>query len=91
MYNTAHGILFLYDEFSEIIMSGETSDMSLFLFQWYEWVMFCDISIHFPYKNMVWDRYLGPGIGVGPELTDIILKYNRDVFIRPTYPGLSPQ
>ena len=45
----------------------------------YDWVKFTDNPIQCPYKNPVLGRYLGPAIGVGPEMTAKIMRVNGEV------------
>ena len=64
----------------EAVMLGGTSDISLF-FQhgFYDWFMFRDELIKYPDEISVLGRYLVPAIYVGPEMTAMILKVNREV------------
>jgi hypothetical protein len=59
--NTAHDIFILQGEVPEMVMSGETSDISQFCeFAFYDWIMFRDQPVAFPDDNPVLGCYLGP-------------------------------
>jgi len=86
---TLHTIFILQGEVPEMVMSGETSDISQFCeFAFYDWIMFRDQPVAFPDDNPVLGRYLGPAINVGPTLTAKILKANGEVVYRSTYRAL---
>jgi len=66
--NTAHDIFILPGEVPEMVISGETSDISQFCeFAFYDWIMFRDQPVAFLDDNPVLGRYLGPAIDVGPR------------------------
>ena len=91
-YNKAHNIYCLNGDTHEIIMSGETSDISQFFeLEWYEWIMFRESEVSFPEYNMVLGRYLGPSIDIGPDMTVKILKSNGEVVHWSTYQALLPE
>ena len=88
--NTWNGRYVNQDEVPETIISGETSDISIFAeHSWYEWVMFRDTTVAFPDSKEVLGRYLGPAIDVGSALTAKILKANGQVVCRSTYRSLT--
>jgi len=77
------------DEVPETVMSGQTSDISIWVqHEWYEWIKFRDTAISFPDDKEVLGRYLGPSIDVGPAMTAKILKANGEVVHRSTYRSL---
>ena len=87
--NTDSDIYMLQGEVPETVMLGGTSNTSqLYKHGFYYWVMFRYNLIQYPDKNPVLDRYLGPAIDVGPEMTDNIMKGNGDVVHPSTYRGL---
>ena len=88
--NTAHNIFILQGEVPEMVMSGETSNISQFCeFAFYDWIMFRDQPVAFPDDNPVLGHYLGPAINVGPTLITKILKANGEVIYRSTYRTLA--
>ena len=88
-YNTALGVYILQGEVPETVILGGTSNINQFYDHgFYYWVMFRYNLIQYPDKNPVLDRYLGPAIDVGPEMTDNIMKGNGDVVHPSTYRGL---
>ena len=73
-------------------MSGETSDISQFCeLEWYEWIKFRYIEVHFPEDTLVLGRYLGPRIDIVPDLTAKIIKENGKFVHQSTYHGLTPE
>ena len=68
--NTSHNIDCLNGETPEIIMSGETSDLSQFIdLEWYAWIIFRDSVVSLPVDKKVLGGYLGPSINVGTAMT----------------------
>ena len=87
-----HNIYCLNGDTPETIMSGETLDISQFCkLEWYEWIMFRDSAVLFPWGKMVLGRYLGPNIDVEPDMTVEILKSNEEVVYRLTCQALLPE
>ena len=87
--NTAHDIYTLQGEVPELVMSGETSDISQFVeLEFYQWVMFRDDPIQFTGDNPVLGRYLGPALYAGTEMIAKIMKENGGVVHRSTYDSL---
>ena len=88
--NTAHDIFILQGEVPEMVMLGETSDVSQFCdFAFYDWIMLRDQPVAFPDDNLVLGRYLRPVINVGPALNAKIIKANGEVVYRLTYHALT--
>ena len=80
------------DEVPETVMSGQTSDISIWVqHEWYDWVKFRDTAIPFPDDKEALGRYLGPSIDVGPAMTAKILKANGEVVHRSTYRPLTDE
>ena len=68
--HTALDIFSLNGQVLEIIVSGETTDISPFaLFKWYEWVMHHDTSIPFPKEQLVLGQDLSPTFDISPAMT----------------------
>ena len=62
-------------EVPETVMSSGTSDISQFYNNgFYDWVMFRDEPILYSIEKPVLDRYFGPEIDVGPEMTSNTMK-----------------
>ena len=73
--NTALDIFELDRMTPETKMSGETSNITtLCEFGWYQWVYFRDTYVTLPGYKLALERYCGPSINVGHELTSKILK-----------------
>ena len=90
--NTWNGRYANQDEVPETIISGQTSDISIWVqHEWYEWVKFRDTAIDFPDDKVILGRYLGPSIDVGPAMTAKILKANGEVVHRSTYRSLTDE
>ena len=88
---TAHNVYCLNGEMPENIISGETSDISHFCaMEWYEWIMFRELSVSFPEDKMVPGIYLVPSIDIGTDMNVNILKSNVEVVHRSTYQALLP-
>ena len=80
------------DEVPETVISGQTSDISIWVqHEWYEWVKFRDTTVPFPDDKEVLGKYLGPSIDVGPAMTAKILKANGQVVHRSTYRSLTDE
>ena len=88
--NTAHYTYKLDGEIPKTVMSGKTSDISLFCkLEWFEWVMFEDETAPFPDDVLKLSNYLGPSIDVGPAMTATILTENGQMLHRSTYRPLT--
>ena len=58
----------------------------------YDWVKFYDpVGKHFPEEKMYLERYRGPAIDVGTDLTENIFKSNGEVVHCSTYLFLLPE
>ena len=82
-------VYMLQGEVPGTVMLGGIYDISQFCEHvFYDWVMFRDKPIQHPYENPVLGRYLGPGIDIVKEMTDNIMKANRDLVNQSTYRGI---
>eukprot|EP00957_Ditylum_brightwellii_P033927 2570510-Ditylum_brightwellii.AAC.1 len=90
MSHTAHPLWELKGEVPEIVMIGNTADISQFAdLAWGQWVYFRDTTKAFPEDKEVLGRYLGPSFDVGPAMHAKFLKENGRVVNRTTYRPLS--
>ncbi len=88
---TAHDIYRLDGQVPELLVSGETADISpVAAFKWYEWVLFRDTFVTYPDNIMVLGRDLGPAIDIGPAMTRKVVKANGKVVYRSTARPFSP-
>ena len=56
--HTAHLLLELDGEVPEMVMTGETADISAFAdHSWYQWIYFCDYVVVFPQDKKLPGRY----------------------------------
>ena len=68
---------------------GDQGDISnLCQFRWYGWCYFRDHKAPFPHNQEVLGRVLGPARGEGNELSQWVLKSNRNVVPRRTVQAL---
>ena len=83
----AHDMYKLQGEVPEMIMMGQTADISFICeFEWYSWVYYNESITQFPEVKVVIGRYLGPTEPeVGSVMTAKILKYNGEVLRRNTF------
>ena len=90
--NTAHDIFDLQGEVPETIISGDTSDITLWAeYGWYDWVYMFDSGVRFPDDKEVLGRYLGPSLDYTPAMTARILKSNGEVVHRSTFRPLTQE
>ena len=72
--HTPLDVYMLQGEVPETVVLGETYDIRQFCKHgFYDWVMFRYDPIKYPDINSVLDRYLGPAIDVGLEMTANIM------------------
>ncbi len=61
-------------------MSGETADISQFYkVAQYDWIMSCQDTFDYPYKQLYLGKYFGPAIDVGLAMTTKILQHDGEV------------
>jgi len=71
---------------------GETADTSPFCeFVVWDWVKFRDICVAFPDEQVVFGKFLGASIDVGPVMTHCIMKANGEIEDRSMVRLLTPQ
>jgi hypothetical protein len=76
----------------ETIMTGNTADIShIAVFDWDDWVMFCDNKPSCPEDTLILGHYLGPAIDTGSALTAKILKSNGVFVCRSTLQHLTDE
>ncbi len=56
---------------------------------WYNWIMYCLITIDYPDEPLRLGKYLGPAIDVGPATTAKILQQNGKTVYNSTYRPLT--
>ena len=71
-------------------MSGEISDISNFLLEWFKWVMFVDETAPFPDDVLKLGCYLVPSKGIGLAEMTMILIENRQVIHTSMYTPWAP-
>ena len=74
----------------EIVMSGQTSDISPFAaLAWYEWIKYYDAVQGYPEDKEILGRWLGPAIDIDLAMTSKVLKANGQVVYTSTYCALT--
>ena len=72
--HTDHGAYELDGEVPETSMTGQTADIiNICVYQWYQWLMFCNQPITYPDLLVVMGRYLGLDADVGSTMTFFLL------------------
>ena len=68
--HTAHSNYEVDGEVPKTRMTKQTADISnVWYYSWYEWVMFCEKPITYPYSPVILGLYLGPAISVRSAMT----------------------
>ncbi len=76
---TAHDIFQFDGRIPEMVVSGETADISPFCeYSFWDWVKFREDGVAFPDNQMVLGKYLGPSIDVGPAMMQHVMKTNGE-------------
>jgi hypothetical protein len=88
--STAFEIFSLEGKVPDIIVKGQTSDISpLAEYAWYEWVKFRDTGQSFQDSKEWLGRDLGPAIDIGIAISRNVLKINGKVMFRVSVRGLN--
>ncbi len=73
-------------------MSGETANISQFCkLAWYKQAKFLSTTVSFPEDQLVFGKYLGPSIDIGPIMATKILTPTGKVVHPSTYRLLTPE
>ena len=89
--HTAHSNYELDNEVPETRMTVQTDDISnIYKCFWYQWVMFLDKPINYPYLPVILGHYFGPAIDFRSAMPYKILKANDYYVCRTTFRLLKP-